>query len=78
MPRYLFDFECRVCGNIYEDLVDTRAESLATPHCPACYSKETFRRVPVPRVIGNKSDFDLLNKRPPDPPIFSGPHTRSK
>jgi putative FmdB family regulatory protein len=75
MPR-LFDYECHVCTNIFEafELVGTHA----TPHCPACGSKETHRKFPIPKVVGLKRDFDLLDKRPPDPPIFSGPNARSK
>lgn len=75
MPR-LFDYECLVCGHIFEafELRDT----CSTPHCTCCYSKETSRKFPVPKARTTKSPFDYLKSGPPDPKIFSGPNVRSK
>lgn len=72
----LFDYECLVCAHIFEAF--ELRDQAATPHCPACFSKETERKFPVPKARNTKSPFDYLHSGPPEPKVFSGPHARSK
>lgn len=72
----LVDFKCHSCKNEWEALVDRdRVDDVS---CPSCWSSDVSRVLRPPKVMRNKSDFDLLDKRPPDPPVFSGRYSRSK
>lgn len=75
MPR-LFDYECLVCSHIFEAF--EIPNSAATPACPTCYSKETERKFPVPKVIG-ETPYKTLDKYGiTGPKVTSGPYWRSK
>jgi hypothetical protein len=71
----LLDFKCDNCGHEWEEFAPKEGRHLI---CLACTSTKVRRVMRPPRINRNRSDYDLLDRRPPDPPVFSGRYTRSK
>jgi len=71
----LLDLACNKCGHEWEDFAPRESTQLL---CVRCFSTDVRRVMRPPRINRNRSDYDLLDKRPPDPKITSGPYWRSK
>lgn len=64
----MFDYRCRNCGNIFEELVFSRTMSDNDIVCPDCNKNESDKLISAPAVaVGNSS----CNSRA-DCPISSG------
>lgn len=50
----LYEFQCRVCGRSYEELIRNAADEQATA-CPECGSKEVARLLSAPASCGSES-----------------------
>lgn len=56
MPIY--DFKCRVCGHVFDELVKLGA----TPDCPSCGGRDLERLVSLPAVSTESSRQRSLSK----------------
>ncbi len=54
----LFDFECKECGSVFEELVFSDDE---IPPCQNCKGSETFRKVAMPSPL-KTNPFPYPNK----------------
>jgi putative FmdB family regulatory protein len=54
----LYDFKCRACGRVFEELVRLGE----TPNCPACSGNDLERLVSIPAVSTDKTRKRSLGK----------------
>lgn len=45
----MFEFRCRACGEVFEELLSR--DDTSTPPCPRCASGETERRISAPSPL---------------------------
>jgi len=49
----VFDYECKHCGKVFEELVLSSATPDSEIQCPACGHKESIRRMSAPSIGGS-------------------------
>ncbi|MBU4444857.1 zinc ribbon domain-containing protein [bacterium] len=54
----VFDYECKHCGRIYEELVTSSSTPDSDIECPECGEHQSVRRMSAPSVLtGRVSSF---------------------
>ncbi|MBN2600484.1 MAG: zinc ribbon domain-containing protein [Candidatus Marinimicrobia bacterium] len=53
----VFDYECKNCGKVFEELVMSSSTPDSDIECPGCGEHNSIRRMSAPSIGGGSSSF---------------------